>query len=662
MHHAAAASLATLSEAEGTPAGDRARQGSAGRAAPNISFQVLGPLEAWVGARKVEIGGPRQRVVLAMLLLAPDRVVSIDQLVEAVWNGRPPTTCRTQIAICVASLRKAFRTAGYAGELIATSAPGYLLHSAGHHIDSMEFAAGVDSAQTLARQGDVSAAADRLGQALGLWRGPVLTDMSSPVLETEAELLDHRRLTAYEQYATLQLQLGRHREVISELTALVHDRPLWEQARAALMLAHYRLGHRSEALALFRQAQRVFREEIGLEPGRVLQDLHTAILREASDLMPPTDVVGPLNTGVDSPQLPLGAVQFIGREREIQSLDALLRRAREGISSVGLVVGRPGIGKTALVLHWARRATHAFPDGRLYVDFERTGTADAPAALLRALGMSDHEIPRDYQDRLREFHRQVGQLRLLVILDGVPDDSVAHDLVPKAGRCCVLLTSRRVLATSAQVRLRVPELTPADAVTLLGSLVADGRVEEDRAAAHSLASLCDYLPLALSAAAARLVAKPHWRFPHLLTRLCDRRHRLDELSTGAPVLRQVLDSVYRTLSPAAAGLYARLGLVNGECIAVWEAEALLEVSAMVAQRLLEELVDATLLEVADTGPDGWFRYRLPTLHALHAERTAHMEVAAPIRKAACDRVLAASLFHVKYPADSSAIPALHRVD
>ncbi|MGW1921285.1 BTAD domain-containing putative transcriptional regulator [Streptomyces massasporeus] len=662
MQNVASASLTIRSKTEVLPSRVRVRQRSAQRAEPSISFQVLGALEAWVGPRKVEIGGPRQRIVLAMLLLAPDRVVSIDQLVEAVWNGRPPTTCRTQIAICVASLRKAFRAAGYTGELIDTSAPGYLLRSAGHHIDSMEFAAGVDSAQTLARHGDVGAATDRLGQALALWRGPVLTDMSSAVLETEAELLDHRRLTAYEQYATLQLQLGRHREVISELTALVRDRPLWEQARAALMLAHYRSGHRSEALALFRQAQRVFREEIGLEPGSVLQDLHTAILQEASDLMPPTDMTGSLSTHAALPQLPLGAVEFIGREGDVQSLDALLRRAREGMSSVGLVVGRPGIGKTALVLHWAHRAAHAFPDGQLYVDFERTGTPDAPAALLRALGMSDTEIPRNYQDRLKEFHRQIGQLRVLVVLDGVPDDSIAHDFVPKAGRCCVLMTSRRVLATPAQVRLSLQELTPADSVTLLGSLVDDGRAEEDTAAAHRIASLCDHLPLALSAAAARLVAKPHWRFPHLLTRLGDRRHRLEELSTGAPVLRQVLDSVYRTLSPAAAGLYARLGLINGECIAVWEAQALLDVGPMAAQRLLEELVDATLLEVADTGPDGWFRYRLPTLHALHAEETAHTEVAAPVRKAACDRVLAASSAHVKCPADSRAIPALRMVD
>ncbi|MFJ7204636.1 BTAD domain-containing putative transcriptional regulator [Streptomyces sp. NPDC098789] len=634
------------------------RQDGAAKADLHITFQVLGPLEAWVGPRRVEIGGPRQRIVLAMLLLAPDRVLSIDQLVEAVWNGRPPATCRTQIAICVASLRKAFQAAGHTEEVIVTAAPGYLLRSYGHRIDAVEFASGVEGAQTLAQRGDTSSAADVLGRALGLWRGPVLADMSSPVIETEAELLEHRRLTAYEQYATLQLQLGRHREIIAELTALVSEQPLWEQARAALMLAHYRSGHRSEALALFRQAQRVFREEIGLEPGRVLQDLHTAILQETSGLMPVSDVVGPLSVGSALPELPPGAASFIGRERDLHALDGLLRRARGGVSAVGLVVGRPGIGKTALALHWARRAAHAFPDGQIHVDLERTGTADAPAALLRALGMSDSQIPTEYQDRLREFHRRVEERQILVILDGVPDDTVAYELVPKAGKCSVLLTSRRVLATPAQVRLTLQELAPADSVTLLGSLVGDGRVEEDATAAHRLASLCDHAPLALSAAAARLIAKPHWRLSHLLTRLGDPRHRLEELCTGAPMLRRSLDGVYRSLSREAAALYVRLGLVCGERIGVWVAQALLDTDPMDAQGLLEELVDATLIEVSDTGPDGWFRYRLPGLLSLHAEETAHQEMTATARTAAYERMVDAEASHAS---DSTSIPALRRV-
>ncbi|MGW6982589.1 BTAD domain-containing putative transcriptional regulator [Streptomyces sp. NPDC054932] len=633
------------------------QQGDIARSDDHFVFRVLGPLEVWAGSRRVEIGGPRQRIVLAMLLLAPDRVVSIDQLVEAVWNGRPPATSRTQIAICIASLRKAFQAAGCTEKVIVTAAPGYLLRRSEHRIDSVEFASGVEAAQTLAQRGDTGASADLLGQALSLWRGPVLTDISSPVIETEAALLEHRRLTAYEQYATLQLQLGRHREIISELTTLVDDQPLWEQARAALMLAHYRSGHRSEALSLFRQAQRVFREEIGLEPGRVLQDLHTAILQETSGLMPAADMGGPLSVCAALPELPPGAVTFVGRDRELNALDALLRRARGGAPAVGLLVGRPGIGKTALALHWARGAAEAFPDGQLHVDLDRTESADVPAALLRALGMSDSQIPKSHQDRLKEFHRRVEDRRMLVILDGIPDDALAHELVPKAGSCCFLLTSRRVLAVAAQVRLRLPELKPAEAVTLLGALVSDGRVEEGGASANELAALCDYLPLALSAAAARLVAKPHWRLPHLLARLSDPRHRLEELYTGAPTLRTALFSGYSALPPAAAELYARLGLIDGDRIAVWAAQALLDTDPMDAQGLLEELVDATLLEVTDTGADGWFRYRLPGLVALHAEETVYTEKDATERAAALERVVAASVDS----GDSAPIPPLRIV-
>lgn len=642
-----------------SPPSDRRQQSDTDRVKPHLSFQVLGPLEAWAGPRRVEVGGPRNRIVLAMLLLAPDRVVSIDQLIEAVWNGQPPATCRTQIAICVASLRKALQAAGHTEEVIVTAAPGYLLRSNGHGIDSVEFATRVESAQALAQRGEIRASADLLGQALGLWRGPVLTDMSSSVIETEAELLEHRRLTAYEQYATLQLQLGRHREIISELTTLVHDQPLWEQARAALMLAHYRSGHRSEALALFRQAQRVFREEIGLAPGRVLQDLHTAILQESSGLIPANDVAGRLSVGGALPEIPPGAPELIGRDNELRALDSLLHRARKkGASPVGLVVGRPGIGKTALALHWAHRAAHAFPDGQIYVDIERTGTAEAPAVLLRALGMTDSQIPQEYQEGLKEFHRRVEERQILVILDGVPDDTVAHELVPKVGKSCVLLTSRRVLSTASQVRLKLSELAPADSVRLLGSLVADGRVGEDATAAHRLASLCDHLPLALGAAAARLVAKPHWRLPHLITRLDDPRHRLEELRTGAPTLRRALDSVYRTLSPAAKALYARLGLICGERIAVWAAQALLDTDPTEAQGILEELVDATLLVVTGTGSDGWFRYRLPGLLTLHAEETVHLEVTPDARAAARKRVLTASALQAS---DSPSIPLLRRV-
>ncbi|MGW2179783.1 BTAD domain-containing putative transcriptional regulator [Streptomyces sp. NPDC001732] len=623
-----------------------------------LDFRMLGPLEVWAGSQRVEIRGRRQRTVLAMLLLSSDQVVSHDRLIDAVWNGRPPVTCRTQIAICIASLRKAILAAGHTDEVIATTTSGYLLRRTRHRVDAVEFAAAAETARMLGQQGDSGAAVAMLGEALALWRGPALADISSAVIETEAELLEQQRLAAYEQYVTLQLQLGKHREVIPELTALVNDQPLWEHGRAALMLAHYRSGHRPEALRLFRQARSVFREEIGLEPGRVLQDLHMAMLQETTQLLPSADTTVLSAGEVTLPALPPVSAPFVGRERELKALDALVQRGAAGAPAVGLVVGLPGIGKTALALHWARAAAKSFPEGQLYVDLGATGSADVPTVLLKSLGVPDSRIPESFQERIDDVHRYMGNRRMLVILDGVPDDMTAYELVPRTGSCAFLLTSRRVLAVKTTVRFRLSELAPEESVRLLNSLSVNDLSSEGELPVHQLAALCGHFPLALSAASARLAAKPHWRLSHLLTRLQDPRHRLEELYTGAPALRSALDSGRRTLGSSAAELYRRLGLVDTDRIDVRVAEALLDTEEADARGLLEELVDATLLEVADVGPDGWFQYRMPELLALHAAEIAYAETGVTERDAARERVVRSA---AGVPGDNRSIPGLRRV-
>lgn len=261
---------------------------------PSLDFQILGPIDVRSGSHRVDIGGPRQRAVLAMLLLSADRVVPVDRLVEAVWGGRPPTTSRTQVAICVARLRKAFRSVG-AGDVIATIAPGYLLHSAGHRIDAVLFADQVERAQIAAQLRQTADAIALFRKALGLWRGSALAGVSSYLTESEATRLEELRLGAVEQYAALQLERGWHQQVVAALTPVVRDQPLREHARATLMLAHYRSGLRAESLELFRQARRLFVDELGLEPGRMLQDLHSAILREDQSLTP-ADLLGGAET------------------------------------------------------------------------------------------------------------------------------------------------------------------------------------------------------------------------------------------------------------------------------------------------------------------------------------------------------------------------------
>lgn len=613
--------------------------------AAGFDFRILGPLEVTAGRDRVAIGGYRQRTVLAMLLLTPERVVSVDRLVEAVWAGHQPTTSRTQIAICVSNLRKAFKVAGFPGEVIETSPPGYMLLAGEHRIDAVRFSRRVESAQRLAQQGRTAEAAELLGDALGLWRGPALAGISSHTVESEAALLEERRCSAYEQYAALQLDLGRHREIVSELSALVQERPLREHARAALMLAQYRSGRRSEALELFRHAREVFVGELGLEPGRVLQDLHSAILHEDPALLPAAVPPASPRAGSSMTTLPPDLSTFIGREHELETLNGLLdRHSQDRSPAVGLLVGRPGVGKTTLAAYWARLVAGAFPDGQLFARLREDGSDDGDPVptvvtrFLRTLGFAEEEIPDDLAERVALFHRSVENRRMLIVLDDVQDGWI-RALIPPSGDCSVLMTSREVLPIPALVRLRLTPLHPTDAVTLLDRLVGDGRVREDPGVAMRVAGLCDHLPLALAAAAARLTAKPHWSLSHLESRLRDPLNRLEELSRGKPEIRAAFDLSYRDLSPAAAAMYRRLGLLNGSDsegpemngsetdgpdLDVRVGAELLDTDQTDAENLMEQLVDAALLEVAGEEPNGRFRYRLPRLLALHARECARL--------------------------------------
>jgi DNA-binding SARP family transcriptional activator len=245
-----------------------------------VDLRMLGTLDLSIGGEPIPLGGLRSRIVLAMLALSPDRVVDVVTLVEAIWGGAPPATSRTQVAICVARLRKAFRAKGFDGRLIDTAPPGYSLCTDQVRMDWADFLNLTGAAEAAARQGRQTEAARLMQRALGLWRGKPLAGVPSSLVEAGAAALEERRLAVYERYAAIQLELGGHRELIAELSPVVRDNPLREHARAALMLAYYRSGCRSESLSLFREARQVSIAELGLEPGRDLQELHDAMLQD----------------------------------------------------------------------------------------------------------------------------------------------------------------------------------------------------------------------------------------------------------------------------------------------------------------------------------------------------------------------------------------------
>ncbi|MFF4813827.1 BTAD domain-containing putative transcriptional regulator [Kitasatospora sp. NPDC001309] len=246
-------------------------------------LRLLGSVELVHEGRSLDLGGPRQRVVLAMLGLNVDRTVSTEQLIDAVWGDAPPTTARGQIQVAVSTLRKRFTQAGRP-EAITTRSPGYALELEPADVDGLEFERLVALAREEGGAGRVERAAATMREALALWRGPALDGVPGELAQRAATHLDDRRLTVLEERVRLDLLLGRHGELGAELASLTARHPLRERLYGHLMLALYRSGRQADALEAFQRARRALVEEIGIEPGQELRELERAILCQSPGL------------------------------------------------------------------------------------------------------------------------------------------------------------------------------------------------------------------------------------------------------------------------------------------------------------------------------------------------------------------------------------------
>ncbi len=254
---------------------------AAGQAGPD-AFGILGPLEVLRSGRAVPLAGPRQRAVLAVLLLQANRVVSADRLVEDVWEGHAPEASVTSLQTYVFHLRRALepgRPRGGTAEVLATRDRGYLLQVSRECLDAAVFEDGLTAGLAALEAGRHSQARERLGRALDLWRGPVLADLSGyAFIRAEAARLDELRLAAWEGRIEADLALGRHDGLTAELERLVAEHPLRERLHGQLMLALYRGGRQADALAAYRRVRDLLAGELGIDPGEPLRRLHASVL------------------------------------------------------------------------------------------------------------------------------------------------------------------------------------------------------------------------------------------------------------------------------------------------------------------------------------------------------------------------------------------------
>jgi len=243
-----------------------------------VQCRVLGPLEVHAGGGPLPLGGRKQRLLLAALLLAAGRTVSADRLVDLLWGEEPGDKVRNTLQVNVSTLRKLL-VAGETGLTVARREPGYAIDVRRDQLDLLRFRAAVDEWRAALRAGRPDAAVALLDEALALWRGAALADLADePGLQAELGALEEDRLAAVGTRMEAHLALGRHAEVTAELSDLVAAAPLHEHLRALLVLALYRSGRAADALVVLRQGRRVLAEELGADPGPELRDLERAVL------------------------------------------------------------------------------------------------------------------------------------------------------------------------------------------------------------------------------------------------------------------------------------------------------------------------------------------------------------------------------------------------
>ena len=308
-----------------------------------MEFRLLGPLEVWDRGQALELGGQKRRALLALLLLHANEVVSSDRLIEELWGEEPPQSAATALHGHVSRLRKLLGGAdGTPEQLLVTRPPGYVLQLQADQLDLHRFERLRDEARAARSRGDLAGASARLRDALSLWRGPPLADLAyERFAQVEGGRLEELRLATVEERVEVDLALGRHADLASELERLVAERPLREGFRTQLMLALYRSGRQAEALQVYQQGRRVLLEELGIDPSQRLRALEQAILRQDESLELPLVATAPELD--DDPR----AAPAQPRPRHGPLLPIAAACAIAGAVALGLLLPRLGGGKAA---------------------------------------------------------------------------------------------------------------------------------------------------------------------------------------------------------------------------------------------------------------------------------------------------------------------------
>jgi len=619
-----------------------------------VEFRILGPFEVLEAGKSIGLGGPKPRAILAMLLLEPNRAVSAERLVELIWGEDPPESAHNSLQVQVSSLRKALSppTSAAKRQFIFSEPAGYVLRLERDQLDAARFADLTEKAEALRTAGELEASANRLAEALALWRGPVLGEFrEEPWALAEASRLDEMRLKAHEDRLSIDLELGRHAVVLAELESLGRAHPLRERLQTLLMLALYRSGRQADASGVFHRTRERLLDELGMEPGPDMQMVFKQILKQDPGLKP----IGESRTD----NLPAQLTEFVGRKRELSEIKQTMAGHR-----LVTLTGPGGIGKTRLALQAAREISDEFRDGVWLVELAALADGGFIAQSIASMLGVREQAGKPLAETLSQF---LYSRELLLVLDNCEHlieaaARLTEQLLVGAPSLRMLATSREPLGIAGEISMPVPPL----AVPRDGQAVASPTLEEfdavalfcDRAGlvvpsfdltektAPRVVEICqqlDGIPLAMELAAGKL---KYLNLDQLSTRLNDRFRLLTGGSrTSLPrhqTLRAAIDWSFDLLTDAERILLRRLSVFAGsftlEAAESICADDLLDRADIEGH--LTDLASKSMLSV-DTNRASGARYQLlETIRAYAGERLIQASEAQQTRDRHLDWYLA----------------------
>ncbi|WP_435205158.1 BTAD domain-containing putative transcriptional regulator [Micromonospora sp. bgisy143] len=582
----------------------------------HCEFKVFGGLGCRRDGSDVDLGPVRQRIILAKLLAAGGDAVSLDSIVDSVWDDQPPASAANQIHRHVGNLRRILEPdldVRETGRYLLPAGTGYRLILATEASDLAMYRELVRRAREALAGGDAEAGVRAYLTALELGRSPAFTDLPTGALRSpEFVAIERERIAVALAASEAAMAHGMADAALTPLVSVAAAAPLDEALQACLMRAYVATGHRAEGVQVFERTRQRLAEELGVDPGSELREAYRDLLASgwtSQDELRPPDAPRPA-------QLPPPVAGFVRRNDTAAVLDALLSDAFSDATIVITVLGgMGGIGKTALAVHWAHQIANEFPDGQLFLnlrgldpDGRVMSSQEALATLLASLGEPAVSSPQENVDaQAARYRSRLAGRRVLILLDNARDSDQVRPLLPASQGCLVIVTSRHrmtSLVTREGARyLQVDRLTRAESRQLLINRLGARRATVDPDSLDKVITLCAGLPLALAIVAARVALNPALPLRAVVSAVSDPSARLDALSSAdsSDDVRSVFSWSFRALDPSAARVFRALAVHPGPGVSLESMASVVGVSRTRARALLTELVTANLLDEAQSG-------------------------------------------------------------